>query len=95
MKQETLKWVLDAYKTEAECITKMVDYFDEIGSFPNGANILENSDKMIKFIDYKTDEYVEYFVLYKNAEVMLVAPNYDVAEQALVELGFPNRSKAN
>ena len=73
----------------------MVDYFDEIGSFPSSANILENSDEMIKFIDYKTDKYVEYYVLYKNAEVMLIAPNYDIAEQALVELGFPNRSKAN
>jgi hypothetical protein len=29
MKQETLKWVKDAYKTEAECITQMLDYFDK------------------------------------------------------------------
>ena len=29
MKQETLKWVKDAYKTEAECKTEMLNYFDE------------------------------------------------------------------
>ena len=29
MKQETLKWVKDAYKTEADCITEMLNHLDE------------------------------------------------------------------
>ena len=74
----------------------IIEYFKETGeSLPSGANILENSDEMIKIIDYYSENVVEYIVLYKNAEVVLYARNNDTAERALVELGFPDRSKAS
>ena len=74
----------------------IIEYFKgSEESIPSGANILENSDEMIKFIDYYSENVVEYIVLYKNAEVILYARNNDTAERALVELGFPDRSKAS
>ena len=45
MKQETLKWVKDAYKTEAECITNMLDYLDE-NEFAKAIDILINAERI-------------------------------------------------
>ena len=45
MKQETLKWVKDAYKTEAECITNMLDYLDE-NEFAKAIEILINAERI-------------------------------------------------
>ena len=45
MKQETIKWVRDAYKTEAECITQMLDYFDE-EAFSKAVEILINAERI-------------------------------------------------
>ena len=45
MKQETLKWVKDAYKTEAECITNMLDYLDE-NECAKAIDILINAERI-------------------------------------------------
>lgn len=45
MKQETLKWVKDAYKTEAECITNMLEYLDE-NEFAKAIDILINAERI-------------------------------------------------
>ena len=45
MKQETLKWVKDAYKTEDECITNMLDYLDE-NEFAKAIDILINAERI-------------------------------------------------
>ncbi len=45
MKQETLKWVKDAYKTEADCITEMLNYFDE-KEFSKAIDILINAERI-------------------------------------------------
>ena len=45
MKQETLKWVKDAYKTEAECITEMLNYLDE-QAFSKAVEILINAERI-------------------------------------------------
>ncbi len=45
MKQETLKWVLDAYKTEADCLTKMVEYFDE-AAFSKAVELMMNAQRI-------------------------------------------------
>ena len=45
MKQKTLKWVKDAYKTEAECITNMLDYLDE-DEFAKAIDILINAERI-------------------------------------------------
>ena len=45
MKQETLKWVKDAYKIEAECITNMLDYLDE-NEFAKAIDILINAERI-------------------------------------------------
>lgn len=45
MKQETLKWVKDAYKTEAECIEKMWEHFDE-KEFSKAVEFLINAERI-------------------------------------------------
>ena len=45
MKQETLKWVKDAYKTEAECINEMLNYLDE-KEFAKAIDILINAERI-------------------------------------------------
>lgn len=45
MKRETLKWVKDAYKTEAECISKMLDYFDE-EAFSKAVELMINAERI-------------------------------------------------
>ncbi len=45
MKQETLKWVKDAYKTEADCITEMLNHLDE-NEFSKAIDILINAERI-------------------------------------------------
>lgn len=45
MKQETLKWVKDAYKTEADCITEMLNHLDE-KEFAKAIEILINAERI-------------------------------------------------
>ena len=75
----------------------MIDYFRTTsGSLPPSSTILENSDDMIKFYYCSSSSnYCSYDVLYKNVVIELVSTNTATAEQALIELGLPNRSKAN
>ncbi|MBQ9734974.1 MAG: SIS domain-containing protein [Clostridia bacterium] len=45
MKQETLKWVKDAYRTESECIEKMWEYFDE-EQFSKAVDLLIKAERI-------------------------------------------------
>lgn len=45
MKKETLQWVKEAYKTEADCITEMLNYFDE-EEFSKAIEILINAERI-------------------------------------------------
>lgn len=45
MKKETLEQVKNAYKTEAECITEMLDYFDE-EKFSQAVELLKNAERI-------------------------------------------------
>lgn len=45
MTQETLKWVKDAYKTEADCITEMLNHLDE-KEFAKAIEILINAERI-------------------------------------------------
>lgn len=45
MKKETLQWVKNAYKTEAECITEMLNYLDE-KEFSKAIEILINAERI-------------------------------------------------
>ncbi len=45
MKKETLEQVKNAYKIEAECIAKMVDYFDE-ETFTSAVELLKNAERI-------------------------------------------------
>ena len=45
MKKETLQWVKNAYKTEAECITEMLNYLDE-NEFGKAIEILINAERI-------------------------------------------------
>ena len=45
MKKETLEWVKNAYKTEAECITEMLNYLDE-EEFAKAIEILISAERI-------------------------------------------------
>ncbi len=45
MRQEALKQAKQAYKTEAECIEKMLDYFDE-EAFSKAVELLKNAERI-------------------------------------------------
>ncbi len=45
MKKETLKWVKDAYKTEADCITEMLNHLNE-EEFSKAIEILINAERI-------------------------------------------------
>ncbi len=45
MKKETFEWVKNAYKTEADCITEMLNYLDE-EAFSKAIEILINAERI-------------------------------------------------
>ena len=46
MKKETLQWVKDAYKTEADCITEMLNHLNE-EEFSKAIEILINAERQV------------------------------------------------
>ena len=78
----------DQVSLYADAIRSSMDYS------PESYVILENSDDYIKTYSYLDGMGCTYMAMHKNMIVTIVAENTSFAEDLLVELGLPDRSRA-
>ena len=75
-----------------DTIKGLKTHFDELKNY---YNVNEDSDgKFFKAFHYRSDEYT-YIVAYKQGIIEIASDDYDVIEDILVDIGFPDRYRVD